>query len=259
MTPQDGDGPGTGLALIPAVDIRDGRAVRLLRGDYEQETRYDADPLTAAARWVGGGARTIHVVDLDGARAGKPVNLRIVARIAAGVDAEVQAGGGLRDRGAVEAVLAAGAARAVLGTSAQRDPDLVGDLAQLYGDRIVASVDARGGRVAVEGWEESTGTRVEEAIRRLGARGVSSFVYTPVEVDGTLEGPVLAGLEPILEACDATGAKLIYSGGVGSLQDLTELAALGAPSLTGVIVGRALYEGRFTISEALAALSEDAR
>lgn len=248
-------GAGTrDLILLPAIDIRDGHAVRLRQGDYAQETLYDADPVDAARRWVSGGAEVVHVVDLDGARAGEPVNLEIVARIASEAGVPVQVGGGLRDRATVEAAFAAGAERAVLGTSAQRDPDLLGDLAELYGERIVASVDARGAHVAVEGWEQATSTPVHEAIDRLGARGVSRFVYTPVEVDGTLEGPGLKGLEPILAACDATGAKLIYSGGVGTLEDLNALAALDAPSLEGVIVGRALYEERFTVAEALAVL-----
>lgn len=243
------------LALLPAIDIRAGRAVRLLRGDYGQETRYDADPLVAARRWVEGGARALHVVDLDGARAGEPLSLPIVARIASELDVPVQLGGGLRDRATVEAAFASGASRAVLGTSAQRDPDLLAQLAELYGERIVASVDARGGHVAVEGWETATSTPVDLAISQLAARGVSTFVYTPVEVDGTLEGPGRAGLERILSACDETGAKLIYSGGVGSLEDLKGLAALSAPSLAGVIVGRALYERRFSVGEALEALS----
>ncbi len=243
------------LTLLPAIDIRDGHAVRLLQGDYERETRYDADPADAAKRWAAGGAEIVHVVDLDGARAGKPVNLGIVSRIVAEVGVPVQLGGGLRDRDAVEEAFAGGATRAVLGTSAQRNPDLLGDLAELYGERIVASVDARGAKVAVEGWEEATTTPVHEAVERLAAHGVSRFVYTPVEVDGTLEGPGMDGLERILDACDATGAGLIYSGGVGSLDDLTKLASLGAPSLEGVIVGRALYEERFTVAEALAALA----
>ena len=166
----------------------------------------------------------------------------------------VQLGGGLRDRAAVESAFAAGAARAVLGTSAQRNPDLLGELAAAYGDRIVASVDARGSRVAVEGWEEATQTTVDDAIRDLGGRGVRRFVYTPVEVDGTLEGPGLGGLDPILAACAETGAELIYSGGVGTLDDLGRLASIGSPALGGVIVGRALYERRFTVAEALAAL-----
>lgn len=244
-----------GVRLLPAIDIRDGCAVRLLQGDYDRETRYDADPVDAARRWVDGGAEIVHVVDLDGARSGKPANLDIVSRIASEVGVPVQLGGGLRDRDTVEEAFAAGATRAVLGTTAQRDPGLLGDLAELYGDRIVASVDARGSKVAVEGWEEETSTPVRDAIEGLASRGVSRFVYTPVEVDGTLEGPGLDGLDPLLAACDSTGARLTYSGGVGTLEDLVALAAIGA-TLDEVIVGRALYEGRFTVAEALRALSE---
>lgn len=241
-------------ALLPAIDIRDGHAVRLVQGDYDRETIYDADPVDAARRWSDGGAAMVHVVDLDGARRGRPVNVGIVGRIAAEAGLEVQLGGGLRDRDAVEAAFAAGATRAVLGTSAQRDPDLLGDLAELYGERIVASVDARGAKVAVEGWERDTDTPVAEAIERLGSRGVSRFVYTPVEVDGTLEGPGIDGLGSILAACEVTGASLIYSGGVGSLDDLVSLAELRASNLEAVIVGRALYERRFSVAEAVAAL-----
>jgi phosphoribosylformimino-5-aminoimidazole carboxamide ribotide isomerase len=241
-----------GLTLWPAIDIREGRAVRLLQGDYDRETRYDADPVDAARRWIDGGAEVLHVVDLDGARAGAPANLEIVARIAA-LGVPVQLGGGLRDRETVEAAFAAGAQWAVLGTAAQRDPDLLGLLAELYGERIVASVDARGANVAVAGWEEETATGVADAIERLGARGVATFVYTPVEVDGTLEGPGVDGLEPILAACARTGARLIYSGGVGSIEDLVALRELRT-GIAGVIVGRALYEQRFGIAEAIAAL-----
>ena len=242
-----------GLTLWPAIDIRDGRAVRLLQGDYDRETAYDADPADAARRWVDGGAEALHVVDLDGARAGAPANLEIVGRIAA-LGVPVQLGGGLRDRATVEEAFASGAERAVLGTAAQRDPGLLGELAELYGDRIVASVDARGAKVAVEGWEQPTDTPVADAILRLGAAGVSTFVYTPVEVDGTLEGPGIEGLAPILDACARTGASLIYSGGVGTIDDLVALRELRAESLSGVIVGRALYEQRFGVGEAIAAL-----
>jgi len=247
------------LTLYPAIDIRDGRAVRLLQGDYDRETRYDADPVDAARRWADGGAEIVHVVDLDGARAGAPANLAIVARIAEAVDVPVQLGGGLRDRAAVESAFEAGASRAVLGTSAQRNPGLLGELAAAHGERIVASVDAKGSHVAVEGWEEATHTTVDDAIRELGGRGVRRFVYTPVEVDGTLEGPGLGGLDPILAACSETGSELIYSGGVGTLEDLSELAAIGSPALGGVIVGRALYERRFTVAEGLEALGAPPR
>ena len=245
----------TGPALFPAIDIRGGSAVRLTQGDYDRETRYDADPVDAARRWVDGGAGIVHVVDLDGARAGRPVNLEVVAAVAAAAAAPIQVGGGLRNRAAVEAAFEAGAARAVLGTSAQRDPALLGELADAFGERIVASVDARGGGVAVEGWEEATSTSVPEAIERLAALGVGLFVYTPVEVDGTLEGPGLDGLAPILAACEAAGARLIYSGGVGTVDDLVALRELRAPCLEGVIVGRALYERRFTVAEGVAALA----
>lgn len=239
-----------GPRLLPAIDIRGGGAVRLTQGDYERETRYDDDPLAAARRWAIGGAEILHVVDLDGARGGRPVNLEIVAALTAAVDVPVQLGGGLRDRDAVEAAFEAGAARAVLGTSAQRDPQLLGELAAAHGERIVASVDARGANVAVEGWERATTTTVPAAIERLGALGVGRFVYTPVEVDGTLAGPGLDGLAPVLGACERVGASLIYSGGVGALSDLEALRELRAPRLEGVIVGRALYEGRFSVAEA---------
>lgn len=243
------------LTLYPAIDIRGGSAVRLLQGDYDRETTYDADPLDAALRWVEGGAEILHVVDLDGARGGAPVNLDAVARIAAGCGVPVQVGGGIRDAEAVEAVLGTGARRAVLGTRAQRDPEFVGDLVTAHGpERIVAAVDARGGSVAVEGWERSTATAVPELIGRLSGLGVARFVYTPVEVDGTLEGPGLEGLDAVASACESGGAELIYSGGVGTLQDLEGLAGLGQASIGGVIVGRALYEGRFGVDEAIAAL-----
>ncbi len=250
------------LQLLPAIDIRDGHAVRLQQGDYARETVFDADPLDAARRWVEGGAEILHVVDLDGARAGAPVNLEIVARIASHAGVPVQVGGGLRDADAVAAVLESGAARAVLGTRAQRDPGFVGALTDAHGgERIVASVDGRGGRVAVEGWEERTETPVPELVTELGRLGVRHFVYTPVEVDGTLSGPGLDGLAEIAAACAGAGAELIYSGGVGSARDLRSLAALAEraeySALSGVIVGRALYEGRITVAEGLLALAAD--
>lgn len=243
------------ITLYPAIDIRGGRAVRLLRGDYELETPYDADPLDAARRWHQGGAEVLHVVDLDGARAGRPQNLELIERIAADVPIPVQAGGGLRDAAAVAAVLEAGAGRAVLGTRAQREPAFLGELIAEHGaERIVAAVDARAGKVAVEGWEQATETPVVELIAELSGHGARRFIYTPVEVDGTLAGPGLDGLADVAAACQTAGAELIYSGGVGSLGDLHSLAALPMPSIGGVIVGRALYEERFTVPEAIAAL-----
>jgi phosphoribosylformimino-5-aminoimidazole carboxamide ribotide isomerase len=240
------------VILYPAIDIRGGQAVRLLRGDYERETAYDADPADAAVRWAGEGAEILHVVDLDGAKAGEPRNLDAVRRTAAAVDCPVQVGGGLRDAAAVGAVLAAGAARVVIGTAALRDPGFLDSMLAEHGDRVVVSVDARGGRVALEGWTEAGEEGAVEAVAALGERGVARFLCTAIEVDGTMEGPALAQLR---EIAAATESQVIASGGVGDLSHLESLAQAAAPNLEGVIVGRALYERRFTVAEAIAALA----
>ena len=239
------------MILYPAIDIRGGRAVRLLQGDYERETAYDADPAEAAARWVAGGARFLHVVDLDGARSGAGENLDAVRRIAAESSAPVQVGGGLRDLDAIAAVLAAGAERAVIGTAALRDPELVASALELHGERIVVSVDARSGRVALEGWTEASDVDAAEAVERLTEAGVGRFVFTPIDVDGTMQGP---DLEELRRVAAATEAELIYSGGVGEIAHLRALAADAPGNVAGVIVGRALYEGSFDVAEAQAAL-----
>ena len=239
------------MILFPAIDIRDGKAVRLIQGDYERETRYDDDPLVAARRWVGEGARWLHVVDLDGARSGEPVNLEHVRRIVAAVGVPVQVGGGLRDSKKVEEAFSSGAERVVLGTAAVHDPELAEAIAAVHGDRVVASVDARAGKVAAEGWTEGTDLETAEVIAELTRRGLRRFVYTPVDVDGLMEGP---DLDSLRAAAEATDGELIYSGGIGSLDDLRSVAALGLENVEGVIVGRALYERRFTVADARAAL-----
>jgi phosphoribosylformimino-5-aminoimidazole carboxamide ribotide isomerase len=239
------------LILYPAIDIRGGKAVRLVQGDYDQEKAYDDDPVVAARRWVDGGAQWLHVVDLDGARAGEPVNLEHVRRIIAAVEVPVQLGGGLRDSKKVEEAISSGADRVVLGTAAVRDPEMAAAIAAAHGDRVVASVDARSGRVAAEGWTEPSERQTTDVIAALSERGIQRFVYTPVDVDGLMEGP---DLDSLREAAGATDGELIYSGGIGSLDDLRAVAALGLENVRGVIVGRALYERRFTVAEALAAL-----
>ncbi|HEY8640111.1 MAG TPA: 1-(5-phosphoribosyl)-5-[(5-phosphoribosylamino)methylideneamino]imidazole-4-carboxamide isomerase [Solirubrobacterales bacterium] len=239
------------MILYPAIDIRDGHAVRLLRGDYEQETVYDADPAEAARRWAAEGARYLHVVDLDGAREGRPMNLGAVERIASAVDVLVQVGGGLRNTEAIAAALDAGASRVVLGTAAMRDRELVRAALDAHGERLVISVDARGGRVAVQGWTESGDVDVAAAVGELSGEGVRHFVFTPIDVDGTMEGP---GTEELRRVAGATEAELIYSGGVGELAHLRTLASEAPSNVTGVIVGRALYEGRFSVAEAQEAL-----
>jgi phosphoribosylformimino-5-aminoimidazole carboxamide ribotide isomerase len=243
------------VILYPAIDIRGGGAVRLTQGDYERETRYDADPVDAAARWAGHGARFLHVVDLDGAKTGQPQNLGAVRRIAAGVSCPIQVGGGLRDAASVEDVLRAGAKRVVIGTAALRDPAFLEAMLQRHGDRVVVSVDARGGRVSIAGWTETSEVDAAVAISDLSTRGVPRFLFTPIEVDGTMEGPNLGELDRVAAA---TSAEILYSGGIGDLDDLRTLAVTAAPNVTGAIVGRALYENRFTVAEAEAALAEAA-
>lgn len=242
------------MILYSAIDIRGGQAVRLLQGDYERETTYDADPVDAAKRWAGEGAEYLHVVDLDGAKAGEPRNLEAVRRIAAAVECPIQVGGGIRDAESVAALLGAGAARVVVGTAAFRDPAFLDAVVGEHGERVVVSADAKQGRIALQGWTEAGEEGVVEAVAALGARGVARFLCTAIEVDGTMEGPALGELR---EIAGGTDAQVIASGGVGDLSHLEALAELGAtaPNLEGAIVGRALYERKFTVAEAIAALS----
>jgi phosphoribosylformimino-5-aminoimidazole carboxamide ribotide isomerase len=242
------------LLLWPAVDIRGGHAVRLARGEFDRETVYDADPLDAARRWVTGGARALHVVDLDGARRGAPANLDHVSRIAATFAAPLQVGGGLRAAESVAQVLDAGADRAILGTAALRAPEFAGAMVAAHGaERIVVSVDVRAGRVAAAGWTEQTDIDAADTLVTLCDRGVRRFVFSCIERDGVLAGPDLPALRA---ACDVVGprAEIIYSGGVSGVEDLVSLRAAGLAPLRGVIVGTALFEGRLTIAEGQAAL-----
>ncbi len=241
------------MILYPAIDIRHGHVVRLAQGDYSRAMAHDSEPLDAARRWQQQAARFLHVVDLDGALSGHPENLATVARIA-GLGVPVQLGGGLRDASAVQAALDAGAQRVVLGTAAVRDPDLVADLVASDADRVVVALDTRSGRVAVAGWLEQSEAGPAELLSAMAARGVRRFLYTPIEVDGTLNGPALGALPEVAAAAGEGGARLTYSGGIGSLDDLRELASLELESLDGAIVGRALYDGRFTVAEGQAAL-----
>lgn len=239
------------MILYPAIDIRGGQAVRLLQGDYERETTYDADPVDAAKRWADEGAEFLHVVDLDGAKAGAPQNLDAVQRIAAAVECPIQVGGGLRDADSVASILDAGAERVVIGTAALRDPAFLATALKTHGERVVVSVDARDGKVALAGWTEAGEEGVVEAVAKLTSRGVSRFLCTAIEVDGTMEGPALDELNQIAAS---TKAHVIASGGVGELSHLEALPRDAAPNVEGAIVGRALYERKFTVAEAIAAL-----
>ena len=240
------------MLLYPAIDIRGGQAVRLLQGDYERETTYDSDPVDAAKRWAEEGAEFLHVVDLDGAKAGEPRNLEAVRRIVETVACPIQVGGGLRDSASVSAVLAAGAARVVIGTAALRDPQFLDAALAEHGESVVVSVDTRGGKVSLAGWTQTSDVEAPAAVADLTERGAQRFLCTAIEVDGTMEGPAIRQLN---EIAAATSAQVIASGGVGELSHLEELARETAPNIEGAIVGRALYERRFTIADALAALA----
>lgn len=241
------------MILLPAIDILGGRTVRLAQGDFEQRSTYDADPLDAARRWVTAGARALHVVDLDGARTGRPVNLAHVSRIAASLDVPIQVGGGLRSAADVSAALAAGASRVILGTAALRDLDFLDRAIVDHGEQVVVSVDARDGLLAAEGWQEQTQIPVASVVERLGARGVRRFVYSSIDRDGTLTGP---DLDAVLEMAGAVRGSFIYSGGISSLKDLSALVGLRQVNLSGVIIGKALYEGRFELGDAQALVSQ---
>jgi phosphoribosylformimino-5-aminoimidazole carboxamide ribotide isomerase len=234
------------VILLPAVDIRDGKAVRLRQGHFDDETVYADDPLEAARSFVEAGARFLHVVDLDGAREGEPVNLDHLERITAELNVPVEVGGGLRSIASIRRALKAGAARVVLGTAAFSDPELLDEALSAFTSRILVGVDVREGRVSVSGWTRSTQTSGEDAIRLMQQRGVTRFVYTNVDRDGMLEGP---DLEEVRRVGEAVRGRFLYSGGIGSLDDLRALRDLRLVNLAGVISGKALYEGRFGVAE----------
>jgi phosphoribosylformimino-5-aminoimidazole carboxamide ribotide isomerase len=242
------------MILLPAIDIRGGKAVRLQRGDFTKETVYVDDPLEAARSFVDAGARFLHVVDLDGAREGKPVNLEHLRRITHELGVAVQYGGGLRDLGAVRSALAAGAERVVVGTAAYSDVELVDQLLETWDTRVVIAVDARGGHVSVAGWTRATQMLPDDIITRLQRRGVKQFMYTNVDRDGTLEGP---DLDEVRRISDTVRGRFLYSGGIASLDDLRALKELRLVNLAGVVSGKALYEGRFSVADGQAALRDD--
>ncbi|HEX5225390.1 MAG TPA: 1-(5-phosphoribosyl)-5-[(5-phosphoribosylamino)methylideneamino]imidazole-4-carboxamide isomerase [Solirubrobacteraceae bacterium] len=246
------------MKLYPAVDILAGKAVRLVRGDYEQSRVYEQDPVAAARGWVLDGAEYLHVVDLDGARRGEPVNVEHVRAIAAACEVPVQYGGGLRTVEAVAQALEAGAERVILGTAAFEEHDLLERALAEHGpERVLVGVDVRGGLVATHGWTQTTEVRAREAFAYLLTRGARSFVFTNIDRDGMLDGP---NAEEVEWVSGAVGdGCVILSGGIGTLEDLGRVASLrgerGLEHLDGVIVGTALYERRFTVADAVQALA----
>ena len=239
--------------VIPAIDLRGGRCVRLYQGDYDRETVYSADPAEMARHWQSLGAGRLHVVDLDGARSGEQANVAAARAILGAVSIPVQLGCGVRDLETVARWLDAGVDRVFLGTAAATDAALLREACARFPGRVAAGADARGGRIAVRGWEEDTGESVADFARRALAAGVCALSYTNISLDGTFEGPDVAGVRRLIEEVGPTAAQIILAGGVGSLEHVRAAAAV--PGLGGVIVGRALYEGRVDLKEAIAAAS----
>lgn len=240
------------MDFYPAIDLRGGVCVRLVQGDYDRETQYDDDPVAVAMAFEAGGAPWVHVVDLDAARTGEGVNRDAVRAIAAAVDIPVQAGGGVRDEFSAETLLRSGVARVVIGTAALEDPDMVRRVAARHPGRVAVGLDARGGEIAVRGWAEASGLSPADLLSRFEDAGVGAFIVTDIGRDGTMVGPDLDGLAAVMEA---TATAVVASGGVGSLDDLRALAELNVDGrrLAGVIAGKAVYEGTFSIQEAVAA------
>ena len=239
------------MILYPAIDILDGKAVRLVEGRFEDQTVYHDDPVEAAKSWVDAGARFLHVVDLDGARTGAPKSLGHLEQITQELAVPVQYGGGLRSLPAVRDALRAGAERVILGTAAFTDVDFLDDVLGAYRERVIVSVDTRGGNISTSGWQQTTQMPAASVIERLQNRGVRSFIYTNVDKDGMLQGP---DTDEVRRIAAVVRGRFLYSGGIGTLDHLRALRDLRQVNLGGVVVGKALYEGNFTVPEGQQAL-----
>lgn len=239
--------------VIPAIDLRGGKCVRLYQGDYARETVYGDEPAAMARHWRELGAQRLHVVDLDGARSGIAVNAGAVQAIVDAVDIPVELGGGIRDIVAVHRWLDAGLDRVYLGTAAVTNPELVREACERFPGRVAVGADARDGRIATRGWEADSGEEVLDFVLRVVAAGARTITYTNVSKDGTFDGPDLDGVSRLIEALSDQDVSILLAGGVGSLEHV--LAAAAVPGLSGVIVGRALYEGRLDLAEALEAVA----
>ena len=236
------------MILFPAIDLKNGEAVRLEQGDMARATVFNRDPAAQAKAFEQQGFEYLHIVDLDGAFAGKPMNAAAVERILAAVRIPTQLGGGIRDRATIEAWLAKGIARVIIGTAAVRSPALVKEAARAYPGRVAVGLDAREGRVAVEGWAETSELTALDVAKRFDAAGVAAIIYTDVTRDGMLKGP---NLEATTALADAVSIPVIASGGFASIEDIRALVAPRAKKLAGAILGRALYDGRIDAGTAL--------
>jgi phosphoribosylformimino-5-aminoimidazole carboxamide ribotide isomerase len=241
------------MEVIPAIDLLEGRCVRLYQGDYAQSEVFDENPVAVARQWVDQGATRLHLVDLDGAKAGHPVNQAAIDAIVRAVDVPVQVGGGLRDRQSVADLLKLGVQRVILGTVAVEQPDLVAQLGQEFPNQIVVGIDARNGKVATRGWLETSEVEAVTLAQQMAEFGVAAIIYTDIHRDGTLQGP---NREALRELATAITIPVIASGGVSSVTDLLNLLTLETIGVTGAIVGRALYTGNIQLKEAIRAVGQ---
>ena len=238
------------MLILPAIDLKGGRCVRLRQGRAEDETVYSDDPVGMARRWVEQGARYLHVVDLDGAFQGRPAHTDVIRRIADAISIPVEAGGGLRDEAHVAELLECGAARAIVGTRALQDPEALRRMVARFGPRLAVGIDARDGRVQVKGWVETTAVLAIDLARQMDDLGVATIIYTDTATDGMLRGPNVPAMAAM---CAAVRCDVIASGGVSSAADVSALRSLARPNLAGAIVGKALYEGAVSLAELLGA------
>lgn len=235
------------MTILPAIDLKDGKCVRLRQGRADDVTVYGDDPAAQAADWAAQGGRELHVVDLDGAFAGSPRHAEVIASIIKAFGGPVEVGGGIRTREALAAVIEAGAARAIIGSSALSDPAFLAEAVEMYGAKIAVGIDARDGFVQTKGWVETTTVKATDLASAVAAAGVKTIIYTDTATDGMLGGPNLAQMAAICDA--APGCDITASGGVSSIYDIANLKALDRPNLMAAIVGKALYDGRATLKE----------
>ena len=236
------------MIIFPAIDIRGGKCVRLLKGDFEKETIFSDKPADMAKKWESMGAEYLHLVDLDGARAGAPQNLETVKSIIDAVKIPVELGGGIRTMTDIENVLGLGVARVILGSVAVRDPELVREACEKYGERVVVGIDARGGIVAVDGWGVSGDVEATELAIRMKAAGVKTIIYTDISRDGTLDG---VNVEATKNLAEKSGVKIVASGGVKSIDDIKALKNVEASGIEGVICGKSIYMGALDLKAAI--------
>lgn len=236
------------MEVIPAIDLKGGKCVRLYQGKADRETVYYENPLEVALMWERKGARRLHMVDLDGAFQGSPQNKAVIKEISSALEIPIQLGGGIRNEETVSELLSLGISRVIIGTAAVDNPGLIKRLVKTYGDSIMVGVDAQDGLVAVKGWVESSTLRALDLVREMEQVGVKEVVYTDISRDGTLQGP---NFDSTREIAENTGLNIIASGGVSSLEDINKARELEGIGISGIIVGQALYTGKFTLEEAL--------